>query len=464
MRRLLPLLNSGIVWLVACIGILPFILLCAYSQPSADDWYMAADTMEKGWWQSNIDFYLGLTGRFFSSALLFLHPMLLSFTAFKFYSLALVLGLVLSMRWAVGAWFPEASKGWKWALVVMAVVLFLWGMASTAQGFYWGTGSAGYTLPCLLSFCIAGMFGRRCLDAGWRPRPALVVVAALLAVAITGCTEVAMAVFLLHISTLNALFFWRHRKVSRPLLIVLIATFVGVAIVVLTPGNANRETWYHNEVNHRFVPAILMALKLAVRQVGIWLVFVPVLLFSLVTLGAWPQSLQISRQRAWELVAVAVVLMAGTVLGGFFLGTWSMGGVIPQRAVNLLLLFFIVDWVILLTGLVPLLRPLGMVIPRPGLALSLGAFVIFVSWALVSTNNVKTAWRDLISGDAAGYDRESEARHAMIRASSEPDMLVPALRARPRTLFFNDLTTDPTNWRNTGCARFFRKRSLAVKP
>jgi hypothetical protein len=105
-----------------------------------------------------------------------------------------------------------------------------------------------------------------------------------------------------------------------------------------------------------------------------------------------------------------------------------------------------------------------MVIPRPGLALSLGAFVIFVSWALVSTNNVKTAWRDLISGDAAGYDRESEARHAMIRASSEPDMLVPALRARPRTLFFNDLTTDPTNWRNTGCARFFRKRSLAVKP
>jgi hypothetical protein len=42
--------------------------------------------------------------------------------------------------------------------------------------------------------------------------------------------------------------------------------------------------------------------------------------------------------------------------------------------------------------------------------------------------------------------------------------VVPALTARPATIFFNDLTPDPTNWRNTGCARFFRKHSIALKP
>ncbi|OYW75823.1 MAG: hypothetical protein B7Z37_11565 [Verrucomicrobia bacterium 12-59-8] len=464
MRRLLSFLNPCLIGLVAFIGLVPFVILCAYSQPSADDWYMAADTMEKGYWQSNIDFYFGLTGRFFSSALLFMHPMLLSFGTFKCYSLLLVLGLVGSMRWAVGPWFPEASKGWKWALVVMASVLFVWGMASTSQGFYWGTGSAGYTLPCLLFFCLAGMFGRRCLELDWCPRPLALVVACLLAVAITGCTEVAMAVFLAHITALNVLFFWRHRQVSRPLLIVLSATFVGVAMVVLTPGNANRRAWYTNDVHHVFIPAFLMALKLGVRQAAIWLVFLPIVLFSLVILSTWPAAFQLSRQRAWELVIIALLLMLATVFGGFFLGTWSMGALIPQRAINLLLLFFIIDWVLLLAGVVSLLRSFQVEIPRAGVLLSLLAFLLFATALGTTNNNVKAAWRDLLSGDAARYDRECNERHATIRASSEQDLLLPELKARPLTLFFNDLKTDPANWRNTGCARFFRKRSLAVKP
>lgn len=460
----LPSLSTSLLCLLAIIGILPFLLLTAFAWPSADDWYMAQHTMEKGYWRANVEMYLGLSGRFFSSGLLFMHPMLVSFSAFKVYTLALILGLIFSMRWAVGAWIPEASKGGKWALVVMAVVLFLMGMASTAQGFYWGTGSAGYTLPCVLSFCVAGMFGRRCLEPGWSPAHTVLVVCSLLAVAITGCTEVAMAVFLAHVSALNALFFWRHRKISRPLLVLLVATCLGVALVVLTPGNAQRSTWYHNDVHGRFVPAILMALKLAVRQIAVWHLFLPFVLFALVNLVTWPQALQPSRRHAREMVVVAVVLMAGTVLGGFFLGTWSMGGVIPQRAVNLLLLFVIVDWVILLAGLVPLLRALSVELPQPSPVLAVCAFLIFVSGVTATSNNVRTAWRDLISGDAVRYDSENAARNALLRASAEQDVLVPPLQARPRTLFFNDLTSDPTNWRNAGCAGFYRKRAVALKP
>lgn len=464
MRNLNTLLNSGLIWLVAVIGILPFVLACAYSQPSADDWYMAADTLEKGFWKSNVDFYIGVTGRFFSSALLYLHPMLLSFGAFKVYSLALVLGLVASMRWAVGTWFPESTKGWRWALVVTATVLFLWGMASTSQGFYWGTGSAGYTLPCLLSFCIAGMFGRGCLERAWRPPPAVLAVACLFAFAITGCSEVAMAIFFLHIVALNVLFFWRHRTFSRPLLIVLAATILGVTMVVLAPGNAVRRTWYDNDVHHSIVPATLMALRLGARQMVLWLLFMPFFVFSLAMLAYWPAAFQLARQRAWELVVFSLLLMAGTVFGGFFLGSWNMGGLIPQRAINLLLLFFIVDWTAFLAGVVSLLRSYKVEIPRPGALLAVLTFLLFCAGVAKSGNNVKTAWGDLVSGKAAAYDRECAERHAMIRASAEQHVTVPPLKSQPRTLFFNDLKSDPTNWRNAGCARFFRKASLSLTP
>ncbi len=461
----LPSLTTLLVCLLALIGILPFALLCAYAQPSADDWYMAAHTMDKGFWRANVEMYLGQSGRFFSSCLLFLHPMLLSFAAFKVWCLALILGLGFSLRWAVGGWFPEARNAWKWMLAVLLLVLFFWDMPSTAQGLYWGTGAAGYTLPGVLSLCLAGMFGRCSLTVEWRPRPALLILASLTAIAITGCTEVAMALLLAHVCMLNAVFFWRHRVVSRPLLILLVATLVGVAAVILTPGNANRQTWYQSEVAHVPAPALLMALKLGVRHVAMWLVFVPFFLFSLVFAGAWPAALEISRSRAWELVVIALVLMTGTVFGGFFLGTWSMGAAIPLRAINLVLLFFIIDWVILLVGIIGLLRAWEVEIPRAGSVLCVSAFLIFCANAQMSPGtNVKAAWRDLLGGGAARYDHESTARHAFIRGSQEQDVLVPALTARPTTLFFNDLTPDPTNWRNTGCASFFKKRSVALTP
>lgn len=459
--------HSSTGWLLlvlALVGVLPFVLLSMYAHPSADDWYMAADTLEKGFWRANVDYYLGLTGRFFSSALLFMNPIMLSFTWFKVYSMLLVLALPVSMRWAAAAWFPEAGRTWHWLLAVMSGVLFLWGMASPAQGFYWGTGSAGYTLPGVLSLGLAGLLGCSCLDLDWTPGRGRLIAAMLLALAITGCSEVAMALLLAHVCMLNACFIWRHRRVSRALLLVLASTCLGVAVVVLTPGNAVRQTWYSNDVQHALVPALLMALKLAVRQIGIWMIYLPLPLFSAAAVVAWPESLRMSRPSAWECIVAAVILMTGGICGGFFLGAWSMGAVIPQRAVNLLLLFFIIDWVLLLAGLVGLLRGLDLRLPRPGLLPALGALVVFCGCTILMKNNVKQAWRDLVSGRAALYDQESARRHELIRLSLEPDVLVPALSARPATIFFNDLTADPANWRNTGCARFFRRHSVALKP
>jgi hypothetical protein len=452
------------VWVVllALLGVFPFVLLGIYAHPSADDWYMAADSVEKGFWKANLDYYKEATGRFLSSAFLFMNPILFSFGAFKCYSVCLVLGLVASARWAVGAWFPHMSSMWKWAAALSGMTLFLWGMASPAQAFYWGTGSAGYTLPAVMALAIAALTGRQSLELGWKPSAAVLVLSALLAVAATGCTEVAMALLLLHVLALNALVVWRSRRINGPLAVLLLAIVVGAAIVMLAPGNATRSSLYSNGVNHVLPAALALALKLGVRQVGGWLVYLPFLPFSLIALSAWPVARGVSRQRAVELILLAVVLMAGGVFGAFFLGAWSMGAALPLRAVNLMLFFFIIDWCVLLAGIVALLRSLELRMPRPGLLSALGILLLLAAAAFSPGNNVKDAWRDLGGGAALRYDQESSRRHALIRASQEADVLVPPLTARPDTLFFNDLTPDPTNWRNTGCARFFRKHSVAL--
>lgn len=456
-----PLIGVWVVLLVL-LGVFPFVLLGIYAHPSADDWYMAADSVEKGFWKANVDYYKGATGRFLSSAFLFMNPILFSFGAFKCYSVCLVLGLLASARWAVGAWFPQMSSMWKWAAALSGVTLFLWGMASPAQAFYWGTGSAGYTLPAVMSLAIAALTGRQSLESGWKPSAVVLALSALLAVAATGCTEVAMALLLLHVLALNALVVWRNRRISWPLAVLLLTIVFGAAIVMFAPGNATRSSLYSNGVNHVLPAALALALKLGVRQVGGWLVYLPFLPFSLIAISAWPAALGVSRQRAVELIFLAVVLMAGGVFGAFFLGAWSMGAALPLRAVNLMLFFFIIDWCVLLAGIVALLRAVELHMPRPGLLSALGILLLLAAAAFSPGNNVKDAWRDLGGGAALRYDQESSQRHAYIRASREADVLVPPLTARPATLFFNDLTPDPTNWRNTGCARFFRKHSVAL--
>jgi hypothetical protein len=455
----LPLL----AFLLAFGGVLPFVILGLHAHPSADDWYMAADTLEKGFWRSNVDFYLGLTGRFFSSALLFMNPMLVSFTAYKSSSMLLVMALPVSAYWAVTAWFPQATRAWCWLLAIMASMVFFWGMASPAQGLYWATGSVGYTLPGVLSLGLASLLGRRCLEPGWRPPPVFLVLLAVLALAITGCTEVSMALFLAHVTALNAIFFWLHRIVSRPLLVVLLAAGAGAAAMVLTPGNANREAWYVNDIHHAPLPALVMALKLAVRQVAVWGVYTPLALFSLLILWLGVPGSGVPARRAWQLVILALVLIAVGIFGGFFLGTWSMGAVIPLRAVNLMLLFFLIDWILLLAGVSALLRPVMPRLPQAGWSVLVGVLIFLGLSAAVLKNNIKNAWGDLLSGQAALFDQENWERHALIESSSLPDVSVPPLTARPATLFFNDLTSDPANWRNTGCARFFRKRSLTLE-
>lgn len=449
--------------LLALVGVLPFVLLGLHAHPSADDWYMAADTLEKGFVKANVDYYNGTTGRFTSSAFLFMNPIILSFGAFKCYSVCLVLSLVLAARWAVSSWFPGQSSAWKWAAALLGVTLLLWGMASTAQGFYWGTGSSGYTLPAVIALVIAALTGRRSLEPGWKPSVVVVALMGLLAVVATGCTEVAMALLLLHALGWNALFVWRNRRVSKPLAVLLLAIGVGAALVMLSPGNANRSSLYSNGVNHVLPAALMLTLKLGVKHVGSWLVHVPFVPFSLIALCAWPAARMVPRKQAVELIVLALLLMAGGVFGAFFLGAWSMGAALPLRAVNLILFFFIIDWFVLLAGLVGLLRSLELRLPQSRVLFSLG-LVLAIGMAVVFPgNNVRNAWRDLVGGEAARYDQESTMRHATLRAAS-PDaaVRVPALTARPSTLFFNDLTPDPTDWRNTGCARFFRKHSVAV--
>lgn len=460
-----------LLWALFLVGVLPFVLLAPYAHPSADDWYQAAATMQVGFIAANVDYYIHMTGRYFSSLLLFSHPMLLSFAAFKVYSFLLVTAFVPAMLWAAVRWFPSASRLWQVTVGLTVLVAFLGGMPSPAQAFYWQTGSAGYIIPALLFLCLAAVLGRDCLAVDWRPSLARTVVCCLLAIFITGSSEIAMALLLLFLVILNVVRFRIASKVSLPLVAMLVCVVVGIFFVMLAPGNSVRIRWYSNDVHHSPVKAVLMAGMITAKQVLAWLAYGPFFLFSLLLLAGWPVETGATRKRAWEMIFWAVVLMGGTIFGGSFVGTWSMGDYLPLRSTNLLYLFFVFGWVVFVGGIATLLRSYEVKVPRLGPVLATGLFVVFLGLAAAGPHrpmwggfsNIKNAWTDLLNGGASAYDKECYARYAIIQAATTDDVVVPPLKARPRSLLFSDLHVDPENWRNVGMSRFFRKHSIIMK-
>lgn len=461
-----------LVWALSAIGLLPFILLVAYSHPSADDWYMAAATQQVGFIQANVDCYFKMGGRYVSNVLLFAHPMLVSFEFTKVYCLVIILGMVPAAVWAAVRWFPGAGTLWQTAFGIMLLTAFCAGMPSPTQAFYWLTGNTCYIVPVLLFLILAAVLGRESLGAEWRPSRARVAVCCVLAFLITGCSEVAMALVLLALVVLLLAFWWEHSRVNWPFVAMLVCVVVGIAIVMLAPGNAQRIKWYNNDVHHVPAKAVVMALELGVRQLIVWVLLGILLPVTLVLIAGWPEEPNMTRRRAWSMIFWAAVLILGTVFGGFFLGTWSMGDYLPLRSTNQLYFFFLLGWFVLAGGVASLLRARGWRLPRLGPVLAGAAFVIFVGIVAVGAShpiwggacNVKNAWKDLLGGGAAAFDKECYARYDLIRSSQAADLTVPRLKSRPPTIFFSDLSDDPANWRNLGMSAFFHKRRLLLEP
>jgi hypothetical protein len=91
----------------------------------------------------------------------------------------------------------------------------------------------------------------------------------------------------------------------------------------------------------------------------------------------------------------------------------------------------------------------------------------FVSVGLIliilTTGNVKNALKDLRSRDFIAYDQELNARYEQIANTSSDTIIVDSLHFFPRTLYFDDLSSEPENWKNVPYAAYFGKRVIRLK-
>lgn len=442
--------------------LLPFLLLTQYNHPQADDYGFAVRDMTHGFWETQKNYYMNWSGRYFSTAAASVNPIIYgNFGIYKACSLLLILLLAaLSCLLLHRLFRKKFSILQTLALAALFLSTYLMQMPSVSEGLFWLSGYLGYQLPNLMMLLLLISLISFSQTNSKNLKALYITIAALLCIAMAGSNE--MSLVLAFTTTLLLLVSNRKNRQNRPYILSLFAVCaVACMVAVLAPGNYVRME-DHPDAG-KPVWSVVYAAFLTGLSFYRWLV--PVLLATVLYTFYWGLPLagklqnnifNISLRRSLLYFIVTLFLMQ-------FAFTWAVGERPTPRVENVIYFFFVFGWFynvqVALTKYGHLLqaeRNLSQVLP-------LAVFILFLLQVFSMDSNIATAYTDLVSGKAAAYDKALQQRYAYLRNSGCDTCAIKPLPAIPQTLYFTDILEGQENssfWVNAGFAAYWDKSAI----
>lgn len=488
--------QKGLAALLVFLTVLPFVVLCFYSHPSFDDFSDAVQRRSTGFWAMQLDLYLHLTGRLFTSVLLSGASPLVFDGGLAYYWLAPLgtLALLGSGLYALVAAIVKQAWTWTSKLLAAGTLLALWLVQnpSVAESVYWFNGLAVYTIPCaLLLFWLAVVVQWWPIEG--RYRTVWLVLNVILGICVLWSNEIVALPLVAIVAGLCGWEWWRRRprrQVHRWQLVGLLFWFCGaLAFSLLAPGNLARAAmidiavpWYKVVLGP---PAASSYLLLNWLGSGVLLfssaLAVPLLVRLVHSVKKSPALTLLAALRPAQLLGAGVALLLILPLSAVP-SYWATGGLMPPRARASLYLLFLLGWFTMLLVAVLVSRSSAWQRwlmgagswPRPvagllwiGLLLNLATdHNVRVTHRNVgrASNNAVLAYYDWFSGKAGRYDATLRSRYEKLRTIDELRVEVDALTSdtRPATLLYYDITTDSAFGVNRAYGTYFHKQTVWV--
>lgn len=452
--------QQAVAWTLIALCLLPFVALSCYNHPTLDD-ILDAETVRKiGFWQAQKFFYFSHTGRYTTTMLLgLINPLCYGKWAASWWwvTLVFVFGTVLVLRYGMGAVFGLPARA-AWLMASLVLGLWLAYAPGLAEGLYWFTGAYTYIAAVwlLVAWLVALVrYAEARHKAGQHPRRRLLLVA-VLTVAVAGTPEPLALPFVLLLLLGTGLSWWLER--GRIITLLAVLALAGSAVSFLAPGNFVRMGTMGESfgVFKTFVYSGGATAYLLFTWVSnpVLLALSALLLPALYRVGQQREHLVVRLLAHMPPGALALVL-AGLMAAAGCPAYYASGTGLPLRARTMLYLVFLLGWFGTLLAWCcrqtvrqqagPALKSW---LATPATALWMGLVVLFffadynvqtrASMVGQGSNNVLRAYRQWLSGDAAGYDAEQRARYQTLAAGSPAAPIAP-LHHRPDLLVSFDI-------------------------
>lgn len=364
-------------------------------------------------------------------------------------------------------------------LIVSAVCTQL--LPAPAQSFYWYSGSVNYTFSFGISLVLYAKILTyiRLSDTALPPakRVLRLVSLSVLSVFIAGTNYVTALTTAILYGCVLILALARKKYSCLSLLLPFCAFAAGFVVSVSAPGNSVRQALFPD---HPSAPAsIFLSFEAAVKYAHRWLT--PSLFFLVIFLV--PLLYRIAAKTRYSYSHPLLVLSGSFCLfASMFCPTiYSMGNEGPERLLNIVYFAFVI---LLVLDLTYILGWCGRTAEKHGVrtdaeeqkpgggrpafsaAFLLVILVLFLAGSRLSESqytSTSALW-ELRQGEASAYYDEAMARLELLRDDSQQDVVLPMYSVRPWILYFDDMSTDPADWRNIAASRYYEKNSVVLEP
>jgi hypothetical protein len=445
-------------------GILPFLFNSLFDNPWTDDFCYSAMARLRGFWPAQIYWYKFWTGRYFSTALLSVNPLVFGHIwGYKLIPLALVLSLLFSLYFLTDEITAESLR-FREKLIFTLMLSFAYfdQMPDVRPGLYWMAGTLTYQASAILLFIFVFVISsiRRLPE---KNEILFKIIAAILAVCLPGTNELVLALLFPAFSLFIFLDYRKQHKINPFFVAIFVIVTICTCLSFFAPGNSVRLAQYKEGQSLLF--SVKLSLLTTLKSLSVWATTPFVLIMTLVImLYVCNNSRLVS---VWRQVSpfFSLMLLFVTMFISYFTTFWGTGMFPQERVVNLIYLFFLIGWflnvLIVSTRLNSCFFACLKRIPVK-VILFLTVPYLIALFSIGSSNFVLVAG-DLIHGTAYRYNKELQQRYARIWADPSPVCQVEVLRNTPRSLFPSDIGYVNEGWINESYAAYFGKRSIALK-
>lgn len=445
-----------LIFSVSIFSLLPLIIISFYNHPSSDDFCFHCKSRDFGFWNAQWDWYNQWSGRYFSSAILSIRLLVSgSFIVYKLIPITLLFSMGLAIYYLSKAVFSKFSNRDSFILAILCLTMYLIQMPSITQGFFWLSAAVTYQLANVLTV----MFGFCLIKLLEGNQMRYLIASIVLSFAIIGSNEVSMIYINYLVGVVLIFRFVQHRTLNYSVLVLLLCSILFSLIVINAPGNMIRKEFYSGKYN--LADAFIDTVKALKNYLSNWLpLIIALILIYYHYLGKRIGAFTSNLFRINPLLLFLIVFAFPFI--GFFAVAWQLGSLPPWRTINVIYFHFMFGLIFLSFGMLYYFNDRNR------------AFKIFSRWirylviitlfiSLIRENNIRAAYLDLFSGSAYKYDSEMKKRYELIGNSASDVVYVPALSSFPSTIYSDDISDDPKDWRNMCYSSYYHLKTIIIK-
>jgi hypothetical protein len=441
----------------------PFIINCFFAYPQTDDFCYSNISRSMGFFNTQYHVYTTWSGRFTSTILLSVNPLVYNFLAgYKLVFAIFILAQLTSIYVFIDA-VTEKTLSRQETLIFALTLLFAYfdQMDDVRSGLYWMAGVITYQVAetlLILYFALIFFMNQDHKYDNLHNKCVVIILAILLG----GTNEIVLALVLL-ITAILIFYSYSINKIIKPFQVVTFAAVaIGSSIGLMAPGNFARLSGYH-ERKDLFVTA-WNAFNRSLASMEVWITSPLTLVLMCMVLFAVIRKPQIKILfGGFKIINSACLLLSLTFLC-FFIPFWSTGMPPENRVLNMIYLFFLIGWMI---NLAIIFAHFGETIFHLMKKIPIKTGFVIVAVYMIAlfslgTSNFILVTKDLLSGASFRYNEEMKQRASQIINSDKDNCALENITSTPDSLYFYFIGPDEKYWVNGCYATYFGKKSAVL--